>query len=103
MGCCWPGPTGMCPKHDGLTMFLVPIDQPGITVRRVKQVNGSTEFCEEFFDDVELGDDAVMGEVNKGWGVASRQLYHERRAVGQGSEFSSGLGAEGAQAAPIDY
>jgi len=91
------------PKHDGLTMFLVPIDQPGITVRRVKQVNGSTEFCEEFFDDVELGDDAVMGEVNKGWGVASRQLYHERRAVGQGSEFSSGLGAEGAQAAPIDY
>ena len=70
------------PKHEGLTMFLVPINSPGITLRRIKQVNGSTEFCEEFFDNVELGDDAVLGEVNNGWHVASRQLYHERRAVG---------------------
>ena len=46
------------PKHEGLTMFLVRIDSPGITLRRIKQVNGSTEFCEEFFDDLELGDDA---------------------------------------------
>ncbi|MGB8790303.1 MAG: acyl-CoA dehydrogenase family protein, partial [Mycobacterium sp.] len=55
------------PKHEGLTMFLVRIDSPGITLRRIKQVNGSTEFCEEFFDDLELGDDAVVGEVDKGW------------------------------------
>jgi alkylation response protein AidB-like acyl-CoA dehydrogenase len=82
------------PKHDGLTMFLVPIDSPGVTLRRIRQVDGSTEFCEEFFDEVELGDDAVVGEVNMGWDVASRQLYHERRAVGHGSEFSSGIGRE---------
>ena len=49
---------------------------PGITLRRIKQVNGSTEFCEEFFDDLELSNDAVVGEVDKGWEVASRQLYH---------------------------
>jgi alkylation response protein AidB-like acyl-CoA dehydrogenase len=91
------------PKHDGLTMFLVPMDSPGITLRRIKQVNGSTEFCEEFFDDVELGDDAVVGEVGKGWEVASRQLYHERRAVGGGSEFASGSGAENNQEQPPDY
>ena len=78
------------PKHEGLTMFLVPINSPGITMRRIKQVNGSVEFCEEFFDNLELGDDAVVGEVNEGWHVASRQLYHERRAVGGGSEFASG-------------
>ena len=78
------------PKHEGLTMFLVPINSPGITLRRIKQVNGSVEFCEEFFDNLELGDDAVVGEVNEGWHVASRQLYHERRAVGGGSEFASG-------------
>ncbi len=83
------------PKHEGLTMFLVPIKSPGITMRRIKQVNGGKEFCEEFFDGLELGDDAVVGEVNDGWEVASRQLFHERRAVGGGSEFASGTGAEG--------
>jgi alkylation response protein AidB-like acyl-CoA dehydrogenase len=83
------------PKHEGLTMFLVPINSPGITLRRIKQVNGSVEFCEEFFDNLELGDDSVIGEVNGGWHVASRQLYHERRAVG--------IGAEGKTDMPIDY
>src|SRR3954453_21095244 len=48
------------PKHEGLTMFMVPINSPGITLRRIKQVNGSVEFCEEFFDNLELDDDAVV-------------------------------------------
>ena len=91
------------PKHEGLTMFLVPIKSPGITMRRIKQVDGGNEFCEEFFDGLELGDDAVVGEVNGGWAVASRQLYHERRAVGGGSEFASGIGAEGETDKAIDY
>jgi alkylation response protein AidB-like acyl-CoA dehydrogenase len=91
------------PKHEGLTMFLVPINSPGITMRRIKQVDGGNEFCEEFFDGLELGDDAVVGEVNDGWSVASRQMYHERRAVGGGSEFASGIGAEGENEQPIDY
>jgi alkylation response protein AidB-like acyl-CoA dehydrogenase len=91
------------PKHEGLTMFLVHMDSPGITLRRIKQVNGSTEFCEEFFDDLELSDDDVVGEVGKGWEVASRQLYHERRAVGGGSEFASGRGSENNQEQPPDY
>lgn len=91
------------PKHEGLTMFLVPIAHPGITLRRITQLNGSTEFCEEFLDDVDVGDDAVVGAVNDGWAVASRLLYHERRAVGQGSEFASGSGSEGGRSAPVDY
>lgn len=91
------------PKHEGLTMFLVPIDSPGITMRRIKQVGGGNEFCEEFFDGLELDDAAVVGEVNDGWAVASRQMYHERRAVGGGSEFASGIGAEGETDKEIDY
>ena len=63
-------------------------------MRRIKQVDGSDEFCEEFFDGLRLGRDTVVGEVNKGWDVASRLLFHERRAVGQGSEFASGRGRE---------
>jgi alkylation response protein AidB-like acyl-CoA dehydrogenase len=91
------------PKHEGLTMFLVPIHHPGITLRHITMLSGSKEFCEEFLDGVDVGDDAVVGEVNGGWAVASRQLYHERRAVGQGSEFASGSGSEGGNASPIDY
>ncbi|WP_029107440.1 acyl-CoA dehydrogenase family protein [Mycobacterium sp. URHD0025] len=91
------------PKHEGLTMFLVPLDAPGITMRRITEVNGNEEFCEEFFDNLELPADAVVGEVNDGWTVASRQLHHERRAVGGGSEFASGTGAENANEMPPDH
>ncbi len=90
------------PKHEGLTMFLLPLRHPGVTINRIKQVNGSVEFCEEFFDDVELGDDAVVGEPGKGWEVASRQLYHERRTMGDGSEYTSGPGIADAEDISID-
>jgi alkylation response protein AidB-like acyl-CoA dehydrogenase len=91
------------PKHEGLTMFLLPIKHPSVTLRRIAMINGSSEFCEEFFDDVELADDAVVGGVGNGWQVASRQLFHERRSMGRSSEFSSGLESDDAEAAPIDY
>jgi alkylation response protein AidB-like acyl-CoA dehydrogenase len=90
------------PKHEGLTMFLVPLSAPGLTLRRIKQVNGSEEFCEEFFDDVELTDEHVVGQVDGGWHVASRQLYHERRAVAKGSEFANCAIAEGGKTGVID-
>ena len=90
------------PKHEGLTMFLMPLAHPGITMNRIRQVDGTEEFCEEFFDDVELGDDAVVGEPGKGWEVASRQLYHERRTMGDGSEFTSGAGILAAADVQID-
>jgi alkylation response protein AidB-like acyl-CoA dehydrogenase len=79
------------PKHEGLTMFLVKIDQPGVTVRRIVEINGRSEFCEVFLDNVVLPLDAVVGELDNGWAVASRQLLHERRAMGGGSEFASGI------------
>lgn len=91
------------PKHEGLTMFLLPIKHPGVTLRRITMVSGSSEFCEEFFDDVELQDNAIVGGVGNGWQVASRQLYHERRSMGRASEFYSGLEADDAEAAPADY
>ncbi len=90
------------PKHNGLSMFLVPLRHPGITINRIRQVNGSVEFCEEFLDDVDVGDDAVVGEPGKGWDVASRQLYHERRTMGDGSEYTSGPGIADAEDVSVD-
>jgi alkylation response protein AidB-like acyl-CoA dehydrogenase len=80
------------PKHQGLTMFILKIHQPGIEVQRIKMINGTAEFCQEYFDDVLLPASDVLGGVNDGWTVASRLLYHERDAVGGGSPYSSGLG-----------
>jgi alkylation response protein AidB-like acyl-CoA dehydrogenase len=74
-------------KYAGLTMFLVKIDQPGLTVRRIRQLDGPGEFCEEFFTDLRLADSDVLGEVNAGWKVATRLLSHERNAVGGSSVF----------------
>jgi alkylation response protein AidB-like acyl-CoA dehydrogenase len=79
------------PKHRGLTMFIVKIDQPGIDVQQIKMVDGSHEFCQEFFDDVAIPASDVIGEVNDGWTVASRLLFHEREAVSGGSRYTSGL------------
>jgi alkylation response protein AidB-like acyl-CoA dehydrogenase len=101
-GLCLARTDWAAPKHDGLTMFLVPLRHPGITINRIQQVNGSTEFCEEFLDDVDVGDEAVVGEPGKGWEVASRQLYHERRTMGDGSEYTSGPGISEAQDVSID-
>ncbi|MCR6030277.1 acyl-CoA dehydrogenase [Nocardioides sp. zg-579] len=80
------------PKHEGLTMFLVPTDAPGITMRRIRMVNDTEEFCEEFLDDVFVPDAQVLGEPGQGWQVVMRQLFHEKGAVGGGSPYVSGAG-----------
>ena len=85
------------PKHRGLTCFIVKIHQPGIDVHRIRMVNGSDEFCQEFFDDVAIPVDNVVGQVNDGWTVASRLLFHERDAEGGGSPYRSGSGGRGGQ------
>lgn len=78
------------PKHRGLTMFILPIHQDGVTVEQIRQVDGSLEFCQEFFDDVVVPVSDVIGEIDDGWTVASRLLVHERMAVGGGSPYTSG-------------
>jgi alkylation response protein AidB-like acyl-CoA dehydrogenase len=51
-------------------------------------VNGAEEFCQEFFDDVQIPADCILGEPNDGWTVANRLLFHERDAVGGGSPYA---------------
>lgn len=78
------------PKHQGLTMFLVPLRHPGVTIKRIRQVNRRSEFCQEFLDNVTLGPEAVLGEVNGGWAVATRRFYHSRSAMGPSNPYISG-------------
>jgi alkylation response protein AidB-like acyl-CoA dehydrogenase len=76
-------------KHKGLTMFIVPMDASGVTVRGLRQISGEAEFNEVFFDDVALDADAVVGGVGNGWATALTTLMYERVTIGLGSE---GLG-----------
>jgi alkylation response protein AidB-like acyl-CoA dehydrogenase len=79
---------GMClartnwdvPKHRGLTWFAVKLDLPGVEIQPIREINGDTEFCQEFLDDVELSDDDVIGDVDGGWVVAQTMLVFERGA-----------------------
>jgi len=77
------------PKHKGLTMFVVPMDAEGVTVRGLRQISGEAEFNEVFFDDVALDEGAVVGGVGNGWGTALTTLMFERVTIGLGGE---GLG-----------
>ncbi len=77
------------PKHKGLTLFLVPIEAEGVTVRGLRQISGEAEFNEVFFDDLTVGADAVVGPVGGGWGTALTTLMFERVTIGLGSQ---GLG-----------
>jgi alkylation response protein AidB-like acyl-CoA dehydrogenase len=68
------------PKHRGLTWFAVPTTAKGVTVQPITEINGEAEFCQEFFDDVELSDGDIIGEVDQGWRVAQTMLVFERGA-----------------------
>lgn len=69
-------------KHRGLSMFIVPMDTQGVTVRPLVQMDGESKFNEVFFDGAELGDDALVGEVGEGWAVAIVTLGRERLTLG---------------------
>ncbi len=74
------------PKHKGLTMFIVPMDASGVTIRGLRQISGEAEFNEVFFDDVQLEEDAVVGGVGNGWATALTVLMFERLTIGFGSQ-----------------
>lgn len=68
------------PKHAGLSMIALPLkDTPGLTLHQTRKANGELgDFCEEFFDDVQLPGEYLIGEEGEGWTVARTLLLHER-------------------------
>ncbi|TAL19994.1 MAG: acyl-CoA dehydrogenase [Frankiales bacterium] len=65
-------------RHRGLSYLLVPMDQPGVEVRPIVQLTGTSEFNEVFFDDAVTAADNVVGEPGEGWRVAMGTLAFER-------------------------
>jgi alkylation response protein AidB-like acyl-CoA dehydrogenase len=67
------------PKHRGITAFVLPMRQPGVQVRPLRQMNGHRSFNEVFFDAASVPTANLIGELSAGWTVALTTLAHERR------------------------
>ena len=72
------------PKHQGLTYFLMDMEQEAVQVRPLVQITGEPEFNELFMEDAYIPDENVVGGVGNGWGVAITTLMHERAGLAFG-------------------
>ncbi|MCB2078139.1 MAG: acyl-CoA dehydrogenase family protein [Novosphingobium sp.] len=84
------------PKHQGMTVFILPLHQPGVDIQRIVRLNGESEACQEFFTDVRIPDSDRVGEVDAGWTIGTRWMYHER--LGHNSPYvTTPVGQKGSQ------
>ena len=70
-------------KQAGITFVLADMRTPGITTRPIELISGASPFCEVFLEDVRVPLSHIVGELDKGWGVAKALLAHEREMVGE--------------------
>ncbi len=89
------------PKHEGITMMVIDMHAPGVTVRPLKMPTGNSDFNEVFFDDVFVPDADVIGPVDGGWTVARATLGNESVSIGGGDGGSMAMPGE-AFIAPLD-
>ena len=78
-------------RHRNLTVFLLPMRSPGVTVRPIRQMTGGASFNEVFIDDVQVPGHLRLGEVDGGWEVVIATLMHERAAVGAPGAGGAGI------------
>ncbi|WP_216898448.1 acyl-CoA dehydrogenase family protein [Nocardia alni] len=69
------------PKHRGITAFALDMRSPGVEIRPLREITGTTDFNEVFLDGVRIPAANVIGRVNEGWRVATSSLAHERSGV----------------------
>jgi alkylation response protein AidB-like acyl-CoA dehydrogenase len=96
------------PRHQGMTLFLVPMDSAGLQARPIRQITGKHTFNEVFFDDVRVHDSLRLGPVGAGWSVAmgvlafergTTRLYRQARFASELDQMIDLLGAEADPAA----
>ena len=78
---------GAAEAHKGISFFLVDMHQPGVEVRRIKQMTGGGEFCEIFLSGAVVEDRDVVGEPGAGWKIAMTVFGFERGGLAQAARF----------------
>lgn len=76
------------PKHAGISLIVLDMKSPGVTVTPIDLISGKSSFCQVFFDDVRVPKSQLIGEMNGGWALAKALLGHERRAMSKFSQIS---------------
>ena len=82
-------------KHEGISFVLIDMNQPGVEVRPIQLINGTSPFCETFFTDARAEKKNLVGPLNGGWTIGKRLLQHERSGLsGGGGMFGMGKSLE---------
>ena len=76
------------PKHAGISWFAFPLDQPGVTIRPLREATGHAIFNEVFFDDAVVDDIDLIGGEGNGWKVTQTTLLFERTGIGAGGSMA---------------
>ncbi|MDB5499442.1 MAG: acyl-CoA dehydrogenase [Phenylobacterium sp.] len=76
--------TDQSKKHEGISFLLIDMTLPGVEVRPIRLINGTSPFCETFFTDVKVSKDQLWGPLNGGWTIAKRLLQFERENISAG-------------------
>ena len=70
------------PKHQGISFLVLDMETPGVTVKPIDLISGSSEFCQTFFDNVRVPKRHLIGKPGEGWTVGKRLLQYERSSIG---------------------
>jgi alkylation response protein AidB-like acyl-CoA dehydrogenase len=69
------------PKHKGMSFFVIDMEQPGVEVQPLRQMNGHASFNQVFMTDARITPEFMVGEPGEGWAIATTTLMHERRGA----------------------
>jgi alkylation response protein AidB-like acyl-CoA dehydrogenase len=76
------------PKHQGLSYFLMDVEQDAVQVRPLRQITGEAEFNELFMEEARIPDENIVGGEGNGWAVAITTLMHERATLAFGLQIA---------------
>ncbi|MES2781632.1 MAG: acyl-CoA dehydrogenase family protein [Pseudomonadota bacterium] len=79
-------------KHNGISFMLIDMDSPGVEVRPITMISGTSPFCETFFTDVKVPKKNLVGEEGQGWTIGKRLLQHERTNISGGGSLAGMMG-----------
>ncbi|MDV3456554.1 acyl-CoA dehydrogenase family protein [Sphingomonas sp. HF-S4] len=88
-------------KHEGITFLLCDMDTPGVEVKPIRLISGSSPFCETFFTNVQVPKANRVGAEGQGWTIGKRLLQHERSSLSGGGSAAGRLFAQGTPLAPL--
>ncbi len=79
-------------KHKGISFMLIDMDAPGVEVRPITMISGTSPFCETFFTDVKVPKENLVGREGQGWTIGKRLLQHERTNISGGGRLAGMMG-----------